>query len=72
MRPQAAYDAAPLLPPEGSLSRPVVLGSLSMWGGEQAFDWGTSRRPAAALEGTVAYEVDVYAFTTGVGGVGVL
>ncbi len=63
LSPQAAYDAAPMLPPEGELHRPVALGSLSHL--TEDFDWGDSRRPRRALGDTVLFELSVPAFTSG-------
>jgi hypothetical protein len=37
LRPQAAYDAAPMLPPEGAVKGPCLLGSLSFLTDD--FDW---------------------------------
>eukprot|EP00775_Hariotina_reticulata_P005214 gene5214-5452_t len=61
--PQAAYDAAPLLPPEGSVRGPCLLGSLSYL--VDTFDWEGVGRPGKTLEETVIMELDVAAFTTG-------
>lgn len=63
--PQAAYDAAPLLPPEGGVRGPVLLGSLAHL--VDAFDWRGVGRPRHVLEGTVIVELDVEGFTTGAG-----
>eukprot|EP00879_Flechtneria_rotunda_P022431 GHRR01023681.1.p1 GENE.GHRR01023681.1~~GHRR01023681.1.p1 ORF type:complete len:577 (+),score=194.30 GHRR01023681.1:772-2502(+) len=61
--PQAAYDAAPLLPPEGSVEGPCLLGSLAHL--VDLFDWEGVERPTRTLEETVIVELDVAAFTTG-------
>lgn len=61
--PQAAYDSAPLLPPEGAVGGPCLLGSLA--GFCEDFDWEGTQRPRTPLEDTVILEVDVEAFTTG-------
>jgi hypothetical protein len=63
--PQAAYDAAPLLPPQGRLPGPVLLGSLSHL--TEAFDWGMSPAPGPrrSLEESVLLELDVADFTAG-------
>jgi hypothetical protein len=62
--PQAAYDSAPLLPPQGRLPGPILLGSLSHL--TESFDWGKgARRPQRSLEDSVLLELDVAEFTTG-------
>jgi hypothetical protein len=61
--PQAAYDAAPMLPPEGSVRGPCLLGSLSYL--VDTFDWERVPRPRRTLEETVIMELDVAGFTTG-------
>lgn len=63
--PQAAYDAAPLLPPGGRLPGPVLLGSLCHL--TEGFDWGGSPPdgPRRSLEESVLLELDVQEFTTG-------
>lgn len=61
--PQAAYDTAPLLPPEGSVQGPCLLGSLSHL--VDCFDWQGVRAPQVPLEETVIVELDVAGFTTG-------
>lgn len=63
--PQAAYDSAPLLPPNGRLAGPVLLGSLSAL--TESFDWGAAAtaRPTHALEDSVLLELDVAEFTSG-------
>ena len=63
--PQAAYDSAPLLPPQGRLPGPVLLGSLAHL--TESFDWGAAgaTRPRHSLEDTVLLELDVADFTSG-------
>lgn len=61
--PQAAYDTAPLLPPEGSVHGPCLLGSLAHL--VDTFDWEGVVRPVKTLEETVIVELDVAGFTTG-------
>eukprot|EP00878_Enallax_costatus_P025353 GHUV01027123.1.p1 GENE.GHUV01027123.1~~GHUV01027123.1.p1 ORF type:complete len:648 (+),score=120.67 GHUV01027123.1:549-2492(+) len=60
--PQAAYDAAPLLPPEGCVGT-CLLGSLAHL--VDTFDWQGVTRPNRTLEETVIVELDVAGFTTG-------
>lgn len=63
--PQAAYDSAPLLPPQGKLPGPVLLGSLAHL--TESFNWGRSvvEGPSRSLEDSVLLELDVAEFTTG-------
>lgn len=60
--PQAAYDAAPLIPPEGTVGT-CLLGSLAHL--VDNFDWEGVQRPTRTLEETVIVELDVAGFTTG-------
>lgn len=63
MLPRAAYECAPMLPPEGGVAGPSLLGALGHL--VEAFDWQGVRRPAVPLDSTALLELDVAAFTTG-------
>ena len=63
--PQAAYDSAPLIPPEGSVRGEVLLGCLG--GFLEDFDWKGVTRPQRAVEEMVVMEVDVEAAGGGEG-----
>lgn len=54
-----------MLPPEGALKTPCLLGSLSHLVDD--FDWGESKRPRHPLERLNVYELDIPGFTTGTG-----
>lgn len=61
--PQAYYESSPLLPPEGAVKGPCLLGSLSFLTDD--FDWEGVPRPVRTLEETVIVELDVAGYTTG-------
>lgn len=51
---QAAYDAAPMLPPEGAVKGPCLLGSLSFLVDD--FDWGgETGAGAGAVDGAAEH-----------------
>lgn len=52
---QAAYESAPLLPPEGSVKGPCLLGSLSYLTDE--FDWGGEEQGSSVGASRCAFEL---------------